>query len=204
MKINRFVLSEMRVNCYVVYDFDENRAILIDAPSGIAPVISFIKENSLALEAVLLTHAHFDHVQGLYELDHEFKDLDIYLSEDDEELFRSGNKKILKDFGMLSKETDKEFSCIEKIRTKRLPENIFGFDVIKTSGHTKGSVCFYSEKESILFSGDTLFLYGYGRYDLGGSMTELFASLKKIEALDGETMLLPGHGECGKLKMHLD
>jgi hypothetical protein len=68
--------------------------------------------------------------------------------------------------------------------------------VLETPGHTPGSVCFYSEKEGILFSGDTLFFDGVGRSDLpGGSEKKLRESIqKKIAVLPPETRVFPGHG----------
>src|SRR5271169_3199361 len=68
--------------------------------------------------------------------------------------------------------------------------------VLETPGHTPGSVCFYAEKEGILFSGDTLFFDGVGRTDLpGGSEKKLRESIqKKIAVLAPETRVFPGHG----------
>src|SRR5271169_2015002 len=68
--------------------------------------------------------------------------------------------------------------------------------VLETPGHTPGSVCFYAEKEGILFSGDTLFFDGVGRTDLpGGSEKKLKESIqRKIAVLPPETRVFPGHG----------
>jgi hypothetical protein len=77
-------------------------------------------------------------------------------------------------------------------------DRVFDMDlvVLETPGHTPGSVCFYAEKEGILFSGDTLFFDGVGRSDLpGGSEKRLRESIqKKIAVLPPETRVFPGHG----------
>ena len=77
-------------------------------------------------------------------------------------------------------------------------DRVFDMDlvVLETPGHTPGSVCFYSEREGILFSGDTLFFDGVGRSDLpGGSEKKLRESIqKKIAPLPPETRVFPGHG----------
>ena len=69
------------------------------------------------------------------------------------------------------------------------------FDVIRTPGHTLGSVSLYSEAEKVLFSGDTLFKEGVGRWDLGGNYSELSNSIDKLKALPDATEVFPGHGE---------
>ena len=72
------------------------------------------------------------------------------------------------------------------------------FRVLHTPGHTPGSVCFASE--GYLFCGDTVFAYGYGRYDLwGGDKTALSASLARVAALEGDCKLCPGHGNTATL-----
>jgi glyoxylase-like metal-dependent hydrolase (beta-lactamase superfamily II) len=69
-------------------------------------------------------------------------------------------------------------------------------EVIKTPGHTPGSVCLYSQKDKILFSGDTLFKQFRGRTDFAyGSTKKIYDSLKRLMKLPEETMVLSGHGE---------
>ena len=73
--------------------------------------------------------------------------------------------------------------------------NEIDIKALPTPGHTQGSTCFYSEKESLLISGDTVFADGYfGRTDLiGGSDSDMKASLRYLSTLRVEA-LLPGHG----------
>ena len=74
-------------------------------------------------------------------------------------------------------------------------DEINGFRVLHTPGHTEGSVCYYKEQENILFSGDTLFRRSRGRTDLiGGNEEKLMKSLKRLITLPKETKVYPGHG----------
>jgi len=69
--------------------------------------------------------------------------------------------------------------------------------VIHTPGHSPGGVCFYCEKDGILFSGDTLFYADHGRCDLpGGSYDNMVTSLKKLFCLPQDTLVYPGHGRA--------
>ena len=66
------------------------------------------------------------------------------------------------------------------------------FTVLHTPGHTPGGVCY--QTGTWLFTGDTLFQYGYGRTDLpGGSMTQLAASLRRLQPLSQQYEIFPGH-----------
>lgn len=70
-----------------------------------------------------------------------------------------------------------------------------GFQIIPTPGHKEDSVCFYFEKEKVLFTGDTLFQESIGRTDLpGGDMPTLIRSLEILKKLPDDTQVYPGHG----------
>ena len=68
--------------------------------------------------------------------------------------------------------------------------------VIKTPGHTPGSVCFYIEKEKLLFTGDTLFKSGIGRYDFSySSKKNIVQSIIRLYSLPDDVIVFPGHGD---------
>jgi glyoxylase-like metal-dependent hydrolase (beta-lactamase superfamily II) len=85
---------------------------------------------------------------------------------------------------------------IKELNNKKFHVSRLTFDFISTPGHTPGSVCFYFQKEKVIFTGDTLFKDGIGRYDFSYSdKKDLFKSLKKILSLPDEMLVYPGHGE---------
>ena len=165
----------------------EGEGYLIDAPDGIGSYASSLKERGENISALLLTHGHFDHVMGIVEVLEVFPDARIHISSYDIYLLDE-NRSLLSYFGIpLSL-----YSVPPKERFTMLSDTIGPFEVIRTPGHTKGSVSFLLQ--NTLFSGDTLFAGGEGRTDLGGNWIHLRASLKKLMEMDEKTIVLPGHG----------
>ena len=81
----------------------------------------------------------------------------------------------------------------------------FKFNIIHTPGHTPSSICFYFKQEKIIFTGDTLFKRGIGRYDFSySSKKDLKKSLKKLLKLPEDTVVYPGHGENTTIKDEKD
>ena len=167
--------------------FLKEENILIDAgtPTDERMVVQeFSKITSLdKIKTVIFTHLHYDHI-GNYSL---FKNATFYASKD---AILSLNKDKFKT--ILLKPLSDSFNVkLEDIETLKLPTY---FEIIYTPGHTKGSICIYDTKRSILFSGDTLFYNGYvGRTDLFTSVPEkMNESLDKLKKLDYD-ILCPGH-----------
>ena len=193
MKIQPFCLSEGYTNCYVASSRVD--AYIIDAPDGIRDALDYIKKEGLELRGILLTHAHYDHVLGLGEARKEYPNLPIYISKEDICFLEDGgklNRDILSYFSGMNREKEMLKTLPEDYRV--YGDSIWMFDVIKTPGHTMGSVCLYSKDDKVLFSGDTLFERSIGRTDLGGSYSEIQNSLEILKALDESTIVLPGHG----------
>ena len=185
-------ILELVANCYIVYD-DFKNAIIIDPGSENPKIINAIEREELNLKAILLTHGHFDHIRGVDLLKNRFN-VPVYIHEDDEIMLRDTHLNGSLDMGDNLVVVN---SLVETYKDKEsfnfLNEEMV---VIHTPFHTLGSSCFYFPKSNVLFSGDTLFKEGFGRYDLPHSNHRLLLdSLNKLFNLPKETKVYPGHGK---------
>lgn len=182
MKVKRICVGPLQTNCYIVEDETSNGRFCAVVDPGDDP--KTIEENlPLDLTHIILTHAHFDHVGALQAV-HEAHPT---------ALFAVGEHEMLDSVYTFYSHPDLVIPPVDVLLEDGA--RIGPFKVIHTPGHTKGSICLYSEKDSLLLSGDTLFCGGYGRTDLGGSMTDMQASLARLSQLPLETKVLPGHGD---------
>ena len=189
-------LGPVQTNCYIVFDDEIKKAVIIDPADEAEYLISGLGQLKVQLCAILLTHGHFDHIQAVPEIKEKFS-VPVYVHRADEEA--------LKDPGMFGMPSVKIFLKEDDVRlnggeTVEFPG--MKFKVIHTPGHTKGSVCYYMEDAGILFSGDTLFCHSWGRTDFpGGSEKEIFESIReKLLPLPEETLVLPGHDSATTIK----
>ena len=182
MQIDRFVLGELATNCYIVTG-TESRAVVIDPAAKGEQLALFLRERKLTLDAIFLTHAHFDHMGGLRALAQETS-APVYLHAADEPIIAQMSH---------GRMTDTYTPYGETVEAAGVT-----FRVLHTPGHSPGSVCLLAE--NALFSGDTLFAGTCGRTDLpGGSWTEMLRSMQTLAALRGDLDVLPGHGEGSTL-----
>lgn len=181
----------LEVNTYVVGPGGGQECLLIDPGAEFASVEGAVCGRTV--KAVLLTHAHFDHM--LYVRPWLERGAKLYVHEldapalSDPELNVSGvigAKLTLPQADVLLREGD-------VVREAGLELN-----VLHTPGHTPGGVCY--QTDNVLFSGDTMFYGSYGRVDLpGGNNMQMAMSLKRLLALPKETVAYPGHGMKTKI-----
>lgn len=190
MKIEKFVIGIISTNCYLVIQEETNEAVLIDPGAYPGYMADHIKSKGFQLKGILLTHGHFDHILGLEEVLKQFP-VPVYAHEAESALLTDRNVNH-------SKSYTKGYEFKDAVYLKdgqSLSLAGFDFQVIHTPGHTCGGVCYYLEKEQVLFSGDTLFLGSVGRTDLEtGSSSDLVHSVReKLFVLPEETVVYPGH-----------
>ena len=187
MKIKIYMVGSIGTNCYLVWDDESKDAMLVD-PGGYEPLIErAIDENTLRLKYILLTHGHYDHVDGVCDFQESEPDAILAACE--------GDGLYLKELapGLILKDGD------------ILELGGLSFRVIATPGHTEGGLSLYIPEtdpeltdesfSGTVFSGDTLFKASIGRTDLpGGDYEELKSSIReKLFELPDDTLVLPGH-----------
>lgn len=198
MQITRFVVNMVGENCYLLWDEHSNEAALIDCgafeTSEKEAIKSFIAEKGLHLTHLFNTHGHFDHVFGASFISDTYG-VNIEICSDEQTTYEQAAEQ-MKQFLHLNlpltlPKVGHYFNNGDELHVGSIT-----LKVIETPGHTPGGVCFYAEKERVLFSGDSLFKHQIGRCDLpGGSERLLINCLKnKILTLPDDVKVLPGHG----------
>lgn len=203
MKIRKYSLGELQANCYFVIN-KKNECLIIDPGDAGSFILEEIQRSKLKPQAILATHGHFDHLMAVGEIQQSFPNVSFYFNKKD--LFLLKRLKKTADYFLgyepviLPIKKIKNLYQIELLEIKN-----FKLQVIATPGHTPGSVCFYFQKEKILFSGDTLFKNAIGRYDFSySSKNQLIKSLKKIISLPEDVIVYPVHGEETTIKLAKD
>jgi Zn-dependent hydrolases, including glyoxylases len=189
MKIESLIVGDIGTNCYLVYDENKN-AVLVDCGDEASRIIEKIDALSLHVSHILLTHAHFDHI-GAVDKVRIHTGARVLISQEDNEMMESSELNLSAYHGEnLVVKSDATFADGETIACGSME-----FTVLKTPGHTRGGVCFYTKGN--LFSGDTLFYASIGRCDFpGGDYDTLIGSiLEKLMPLPDDTVVYPGHGE---------
>ena len=183
MEKTTLTVGSFAVNCTVVYS--DGKAFVIDPGHEAERIIARLEELKLVPEAILLTHAHFDHINALPGLEERYPGIPVYLDTKDAMMFSHPFNQMPPEYQSIPVP-----GCLRDVG--ELDARI---NVIHTPGHTPGGVSYYFESMKTLFSGDTLFAGSIGRTDFpGGSMNELMESLKRLAALPDDTLVIPGHG----------
>lgn len=190
MKIHQMSVGELGTNCYIVVS-EQNNALVIDAGANAKEILNFTKKNQTTMKILLLTHAHFDHIGAVYELQQQ-TGAKVVLHKDENELLLDPVKNVANLFISLDAfHPIKADVLLQDGDTVDLDE--ISLKVMHTPGHTKGSCVYYTD--GVMFSGDTLFQQSVGRTDFyGGSMDDMKQSMKKLSQLSDDYTVLPGHG----------
>ena len=191
LKIEMFTLGPLQTNAYLLSDAEQNKGIIIDPGMKPASLIKRISE--MEIEAILLTHAHFDHIGGGEEI-RRIKNCPVYLHDLEADWLMNPKKNGSAMWPEVSGPITAEPAEYELAEGQALHLLGATLKVLHTPGHSPGSVGFLYENK--LFGGDVLFRLSVGRTDLpGGSSSDLYNSIVgKLFDLPDDTVVYPGHG----------
>lgn len=196
MKITQYSLGQLQANCYFLINNQD--CLIIDPGDEADFIIGKLQQADLHLVGVVATHGHFDHVMAVGEIQRSF-DVRFYISEKD--MFLLDRVEQTAEYFLGYRPVILPPKDIEFINKKKLQVASYELRILETPGHTPGGLCFHFPEEKIIFTGDTLFKDGIGRFDFSySSKKDLINSLKKILKLPVETIVYPGHGEVTSIK----
>ena len=185
--------GNLETNTYIIWK--RNSCIVIDPGEDSEEIMYQLSKLSKNVEAILLTHGHYDHIASANEIS-SYYNCPILADENEFEILQDCEKNFSKIRLDLCIEIDeillpmKEEFTIADMEVK----------IVKTPGHTKGGVCIWLKEYDYLFTGDTVHYYDVGRCDLySGDVKEMYKSLEKIAKLPGNLYVFPGHGPGEKL-----
>lgn len=198
MKIKQFVFNHFQVNCYLVWDEETLDCYIIDPGaeelSEDSALDTFISKTGLHPVAILLTHAHIDHICGLQHVCEQYN-LPVTLHAD--------GVKLLGQAELYGSVMNFRVNPLDKLPTQLINpgDKIGPMECRYVPGHCPGSMAFVLPDEKMVITGDALFRGSIGRTDLpGGNLDVLMHSLRtQLLSLDGDYVVLPGHGEASTI-----
>ncbi len=188
MKLWTLVVGGIGTNCYIVSDGETGAAAVVDPGEDADRILKVLGENKLTLQAIFLTHGHFDHILAVPALKKE-TGAQVVIHEADALCLTDASLSL----GPYRHGTQGIAADVRTRDGQGFSSGKLSFTFLHTPGHTRGSsvlVC-----EDVIFSGDTLFCGDCGRCDLpGGSYAQMLVSLKRLGELKGDYKVYPGHG----------
>jgi len=183
----------LECNCSVFGDERSREALVVDPGDDIERVLKVVKRHGLTVKAIVITHAHIDHIGGAQKLK-QATGAPVYMNLNDAEL----QKMLDVQAAWLGMRPPEQVAIdVPAKEGDRLVVGATEFHVLDTPGHTQGSISLWIPSEGKLVAGDTLFRDSIGRTDLpGGDGRQILKSIHdKLMPLPDETMVVPGHGD---------
>jgi hydroxyacylglutathione hydrolase len=182
----------LQCNCSIFGDEQTKEAIVVDPGDNIDEVLAILKRHGLKVKAIVITHAHIDHIGGAAKLK-KATGAPVHMNANDQPLYDHLDVQA----GWLGMETPSTTEIDTNVREgDRLSLGSADFHVLNTPGHTQGSISLWIPSESKVVAGDTLFRDSIGRTDLpGGDGRQIIRSIRdKLLTLPDDAVVVPGHG----------
>jgi hydroxyacylglutathione hydrolase len=183
----------LQCNCSIFGDEESREAIVIDPGDNIDQILVLLAKHRLKVKAIVITHAHIDHIGGAAKLK-AVTGAPVHMNSSDQELYDSLEMQA----AWLRMKTPERTSIDTEAKDgDSLALGDAVFHVLHTPGHTQGSISLWIPAENKLIAGDTLFRDSIGRTDLpGGDGRQILRSIRdKLLTLPEDAAVVPGHGE---------
>lgn len=203
MKWKQVPLGPLQTNCYLIID-ENNSCLIVDPGDNPRKLITIIEEHEWKPEAILLTHAHFDHIGAVDSIRDKYA-IKVYIHVREKDWLSdpslNGSKHFMMKEMIKAREADHLITDESEMKIGG-----FVFSVFETPGHSPGSISIYFPKDSFVLAGDALFNGSIGRTDLpGGNHNQLIKSIHdRLLVLPEETSVLPGHGPVTTIGNEMD
>ena len=184
MKIITIPVGSLSTNCYLAYNEETKHGFVVDPGDHIDRIMHEVNYNSVTVDAILLTHAHFDHIMAVPELIAQ-TGAKLYVGAGEEPVLQDPSVGMRMPVPNLTPDVWVKDGDVLWVAGAELT-------CLNTPGHTPGCICYLMG--DTMFAGDTLFAGSCGRCDFpGGSVSEMYASLKRLAMLEGNYRVLSGH-----------
>jgi hydroxyacylglutathione hydrolase len=182
----------LQCNCSIFGDEQSREAIVIDPGDNIAKILAILDQHSLKVKAIVITHAHIDHIGGAAKLK-AATGAPVYMNRNDVELYAGLDEQAA---WLGVKPPERTQIDTDAREGDALDLGPAQFHILHTPGHTQGSISLWIPSESKLIAGDTLFRDSIGRTDLpGGDTDQILSSIAtKLLTLPEEAVVICGHG----------
>lgn len=192
MNLKQIPLGPLQANCYLLFN-EKKECVIFDPGFDGERLIEYMKQEGFKPIAVLLTHAHFDHIGAVEEVRSHWG-IPVYIHELEKDWLMDPSLNGSARYPMepiSGRPADHLFTKEEKVEI-----GPFTLELLETPGHSPGSLSYYIKEMGSILSGDALFSGGIGRTDLpGGDHATLIESIhQKLFTLPDDTVVFPGHG----------
>ncbi|MEH7390443.1 MBL fold metallo-hydrolase [Bacillus sp. JJ1474] len=203
MEWNQLPLGPLQTNCYILSK-ENNICLIFDPGEESDKLSSYIQKAKLKPVAIILTHAHFDHIGAVDDIREEYN-IPVYIHEKEADWLLDPALNGSSRYEMIPNISGKPADIIIN-NEQEITIGDFTLQIYETPGHSPGSISIYIKDSGLVVAGDALFYGSIGRTDLpGGNHQQLLNSIhNKLLGLPEETIVLPGHGPATTIGQEMD